>query len=326
MLFLKKVSARTHTHTHTQNECAPHFTAMPDLIRLVHKNSMGLGRLIKTFREHWGTKVTASSLASEDPMGIQERSTSPSDDVTKTTTATEVSPFCKPKTPGTGGSELENASGISKRQLEKKIQSIATKEARPPNNRHLWYVHDTILQKYGIDGSTQGPMASPGNENKNTKVPSPQTPSGSGVTRKRKPKGMKSLFDFVNSASAASSVGSGGGEQLSVKRAKLDEGGTAKSSKPQATADTKPPPSKKARLDSDASPTSKSSDTTDVIVIHSDDSSSGNGTLGQVKGVEHGNSLIDITNSSTPALNGFTAPALSLLTKLLQECTNASLH
>lgn len=331
---------------------------MPDLIRLVHKNSMGLGRLIKTFRMHWGSKVMATSAANSDPLGIRERSTSPTDNVTKsTTTSAEVSPFCKPKTPGGSNSEIENASGISKRQLEKKIQSIAVKEVRQPNSRQLWYVHDAVLEKYSIDGNTSSPpLSSPsvgtrmGSES-NVNMASPQTPcSSGGVAMKRKtPKGVKSLFDFINTASP-SSTGGGRGEDKSVstiKHTKMDDtGGKAvKSTEPQliltkintlvkspnTVLNTTPteglePPLKKARLD--LNPPAKQND---IIVIDSDNSNdkeNSNGTLGKKEAVKLGNLATNnpVTVGGAILKGSFPAPALTLLAKLLQECSKGSLH
>ena len=389
--MLTHVRAHTHTHTHThiythmQRTHTQTFddivetllpsiyscTAMPDLIRLVHKNSMGLGRLMKTFREYWGAKVTASG--SGDPVGTRERNTSPSNNSTKAT-LTENSPFCKPKTPGlTGnGSELENASGISKRQLERKIQSMAVKEARPPSHKQLWYVHDSVLQKYGIDGTALSPLqvASPsivarGGEN-STGVNSPQTPCGSGVasvsSRKRKPlaKGMKSLFDFVNSASSttanSSAAGSGGGDGQppSLKKSRIEEGGSnTAATKPLATLtssnvqvlpkSTSPPngmepPLKKARLDlTMESPKELKSSDKAVIVIDSDDSNDKEKSVEVEKGAAN---LVDITNTSNAAAppNMSTGapkvptmvtavaatPTINLLAKLIQQCANAS--
>jgi hypothetical protein len=312
---------------------------------------------MKTFREYWGAKVMASSRStSGGPMGTRERSTSSSNDSTNKATLIETSPFCKPKTPGPTGnsSELENASGISKRQLERKIQSMAVKEARPPNHKQLWYVHDSVLQKYDIDGNALSPLqvvASPGtaattrggDNNGANGVNSPQTPCGTGAvtaasSRKRKPpaKGMKSLFDFVhsassttiNSSSAAVSMSSGGGEGTppSIKKSRIEEGGssntaTTKSSKPLATLTSnniqimltstspnamEPPPLKKARLDLtvDSPKKSKSSDKNmEVIVIDSEDSSDKEKSVAVKKGATPiGVNLVDITNisSATP--------------------------
>ncbi len=325
---------------------------------------MGLTRLIKTFREYWGAKVMASSnhCGSGDPMGMRERSTSPSNDSTKAT-STENSPFCKPKTPGaTGGgstSELENASGISKRQLERKIQSMAVKEARPPNHKQVWYVHDSVLQKYGIDGNALSPLqvVSPsvvakGGE-KSASVNSPQTPCGSGAatmnSRKRKPlaKGMKSLFDFVNSANSSASASSGGGEGQPplLKKPRVEEGGSntavAKLNEPLATlmsSDTSPnsmePPLKKARLDLTVESPKKLKNSADeeVIVIDCDNSNDKDKGVVVEKGAPVCLNLVDITNttSATALLSVSTdvttaaAPTISLLAKLIQQCANAS--
>ena len=341
---------------------------MPDLIRLVHKNSMGLARLMKTFREQWGAKVMASNNNSGggggvEPMGTRERSTSPSDDSAKTR-STEVSPFCKPKTPG-GGSELENASGISKRQVEKKIQSMAVKEARPPSNKQLWYVHDSVLQKYGIDGNALSPLqvtASPsvvgraGGEH-GTSVNSPQTPCGSGAaTRKRKVKGMKSLFDFVNSAAATSAASSASGgreaQPPSLKKSRIEAGGsntaaTKASSKPLATLTSLPsnnvqvlptstttpndmePPLKKARLDLTVeSPPKLINSDKEVIVIDSDNSNDKENSVGvgEKAAPISLNPAVDKTNAACATATLSVAPTLNLLAKLVQQCTSTTHH
>lgn len=332
---------------------------MPDLIRLVHKNSMGLGRLIKTFRMHWGTKVMATSAVNSDPLGIRERSTSPTGCITtSTTTSAEVSPFSKPKTPGGGNNEIENASGISKRQLEKKIQSIAVKEVRQPNSRQLWYVHDAILEKYSIDGNALSPpLTSPsvatrlGSES-NGNTASPQTPcsSGGAAVKRKMPKGVKSLFDFINSASpTCSSTGGGRGESKSVlatKHSKMDEegGNVSKSNEPllvlttnntliKSPSTTIPnttttvglePPLKKARLD--LNPVTRRND---VIVIDSDkstDKENSNGALGKEGAVKSGNLAPNnpATLGGATLRGSFPTPALTLLAKLLQEYSKAS--
>ena len=340
---------------------------MPDLIRWIHKNSMGLGRLIKTFRMHWGAKVLARSAVSSDPLGIRERSTSPTDNVTKSTdnvtkstaTSAEVSPFCKPKTPGGGDGEIETASGISKRQLEKKIQSIAVKEVRQPNSRQLWYVHDAVLEKYSIDGNALSPpLSSPSVATRlgcesSINTASPQTPcssSGVGAMKRKVPKRVKSLFDFINTASL-SSTGSGKVEGKSVsttKHTKMDDAGgnAVKSTEPllilaanntiTKSPNTIPnnttateglePPLKKARLD--LIPATRRND---VIVIDSDntnDKENSDGTLGKEGAVKS-----EKLAAKNPATLGgaifkgtFPTPALTLLAKLLQERSKSSLH
>ena len=82
---------------------------MSDLIKLLQGSSIGLERTIKKFRINWGRKMLAEK-------GIQLDSCSDSD--------------------------FEQASGISKRQLEMKISQIAKKVHR------VWQVDETILKKY----------------------------------------------------------------------------------------------------------------------------------------------------------------------------------
>ena len=266
---------------------------------------------MKTFRMHWGAKVRSASSGSGDPIGVRDRSSSPSDEITKTgATSVEASPFSMPKTPGTGGggggssnqnAELENASGISKRQLEKKIQAIATKEVRPASSKQLWYVHDAVLEKYGMDGNSITPLVtSPpsvgtklGGDSGAHAAPSPQTPSGSGAARKR-PKGMKSLFDFVSPSRASASGSKAGGDGKSTStsgKMELGENAAARSHKPLTTLSPLPtnnarvatpgtptttttgeePPLKKPRLDLDTGLVLKNG-SDGVIVINSDDS------------------------------------------------------
>lgn len=83
--------------------------AMPDLIKLVHGNTAGLSKLIIKFRQHWTSKFLGRNVTDE---------------------------------------EVDEKSPISKRQLEKKIQNIASKERR--NDRPRWYVHSHILEAYGL--------------------------------------------------------------------------------------------------------------------------------------------------------------------------------
>lgn len=109
------------------------FTAMPDLISLVHKSPMGLNRLNSTFRVHWATKLsnTAAALGHQGSPGLGRMTL-------------DVS-----RTPDTN--LIEEASGISKRQLTMKITGMAIKEQRPPSNRPLWYVHEPVFRQYNLD-------------------------------------------------------------------------------------------------------------------------------------------------------------------------------
>ena len=118
--------------------------AVPDLIRIMHKSSIGVARIIKTFRVHWGAKK------------LQSSQTTP---ITADTRAEDSSNI--PKSPNSSppdNSNLENASRMSKRQIERKIHEIAVKASRPPTSRPRWYVHDEVLAKYNIDPDNFTPL------------------------------------------------------------------------------------------------------------------------------------------------------------------------
>ena len=85
------------------------FTAMPDLIKLVHGNTVGLNKLMIKFRKQWTSKCLGRDVTDE---------------------------------------EVDKKSPISKRQIEMKIQNIASKEKR--NGRSRWYVHSHILEAFGL--------------------------------------------------------------------------------------------------------------------------------------------------------------------------------
>ena len=117
-----------------------HFTAMPDLISLVHKSPMGLNRLNSTFRIHWATKLSSAT----NNAGSQQASPGLGRlDVSRTPDSNLV----------------EEASGISKRQLTMKITGMAAKEQRPPSNKSLWYVHDSVFKQYNVDPQRVAPLA-----------------------------------------------------------------------------------------------------------------------------------------------------------------------
>jgi len=92
---------------------------MSDLIKLLQGSSIGLERAVKKFRISWGRKALAEK-------GVQLDSCSDSD--------------------------FEQASGISKRQLEMKINHIAKKVDR------VWRVDETILKEYAV---AKSPSSSP---------------------------------------------------------------------------------------------------------------------------------------------------------------------
>ena len=83
---------------------------MPDLIKLVHGNTAGLNKLVLHFRKQWMAKCLGRKVTDE---------------------------------------EVDEKSPISKRQVEKRIQLIATKERR--TDRLRWYVHDNILEKFSVE-------------------------------------------------------------------------------------------------------------------------------------------------------------------------------
>lgn len=83
---------------------------MPDLIKLVHGNTAGLNKIMSQFRKQWTAKCLGRAVTDE---------------------------------------EVDEKSPISKRQLEKRIQNIATKERR--SDRLRWYVHSHILASFGLE-------------------------------------------------------------------------------------------------------------------------------------------------------------------------------
>lgn len=82
---------------------------MPDLIKLVHGNTAGLNKIMSQFRKQWTAKCLGRDVTDE---------------------------------------EVDEKSPISKRQLEKRIQNIATKERR--SDRLRWYVHNHVLSSFGL--------------------------------------------------------------------------------------------------------------------------------------------------------------------------------
>lgn len=86
---------------------------MPELIKLLHGSAAGLAKIMNQFRRHWTAKCQAKGNVTD----------------------TVVEEKCQ----------------ISKRQLERKIQAIATKERR--SDRLRWYVHAHILSSYGLENS-----------------------------------------------------------------------------------------------------------------------------------------------------------------------------
>ena len=88
-----------------------YLLAVPDLIQLLQGSSMGLDKAVKKLRICWGKKVLADRRNGTQPENYSE-------------------------------SEYEQASNISKRQVEKKIQEIAKKVDR------VWQVDKSVLERY----------------------------------------------------------------------------------------------------------------------------------------------------------------------------------
>ena len=185
---------------------------MPDLIRFIHKNPMGLAKIMKTFRTHWGAKISTSSLP-RVPLPWSDL-----ENVDSTPNSSKTSSTPKSSKTPSEYQEYETASGISKRQLEKKIQAIAVKEMRSPINRVVWYVHNRVLKQYGLDQENMVPLAPDGSPTlkPNSECSSPDTVV---VGSKRKRSGVKSLIHFLSKSPINSNPQLSG----SAKRLKVDQ-------------------------------------------------------------------------------------------------------
>lgn len=122
---------------------------MPDLIRFIHKSSMGMTKIIRLFRAHWGATIQGKSQETP-PLDSSVLANDATPNKVNHTHQTIDSTPKRSKTP-TRFQGYEATSGISKRQLEMKIQAIAMKEIRLPINKPVWYVHTEILKQYGLD-------------------------------------------------------------------------------------------------------------------------------------------------------------------------------
>ena len=200
---------------------------MPDLIRLIHKSSIGVSRVIKTFRTHWGAKISNSlhkNLLPES-TGTPPASIETSPNSTPKTTMYPYQNDSTPKTTRTPAhlQEYESLSGISKRQLERKIQAIAVKEQRAPIHKSVWYVHDSVLKQYGLKDEDIIPLipnGSPILSPKQTTVLHAKSLSPTATTECEKRKRNRSLFQFTVKSNSLrdSSV-----EVPGTKRTKCDE-------------------------------------------------------------------------------------------------------
>ena len=138
------------------------FIAMPDLIHFLHKNSMGMIKIIKLFRTHWGARVWKNSketpsMDSKEGSVMTNGATTPhkTNNMNQTIDSTPK----RSKTP-VDFQGYEAISGISKRQLEMKIRAIAVKEIRTLLGKQMWYVHVEIMKQYGLEDDNLVPLVS----------------------------------------------------------------------------------------------------------------------------------------------------------------------
>lgn len=272
--------------------------AMPELIRLVHGSAMGVGKLIKTFRMHWGAKQICSSSNPGNSNSSEPVLETPTSQQSNTT-------------------QYESASGISKRQLEIKIQSMAIKELRPPNNKPVWYVHDPVLKQYNMDPQAITPLVplvSPLSKStsEGPKM-SPETPcsSGSSVVKrgiKRKTDStpsVKTLFEAMKDKKPVTEA-----TCIQFKN-------TSQICQTSPTFSALTPPAKKARPNAGGT-----TSVSEVIVIQSDDSlESSNSTKENI-------SANSANAATSTAVNGQpirlpSPPDKQVHFGALQECTNA---
>lgn len=108
--------------------------AIPDLIRLVHGNPIGIKNLIKEFRMFWKLKANPDAAESNIDVSME----------------VEMSSTDAPKSLNESRTEANEQFQISKRQLELKIPAIAVREKRPDHKKVCWYVREEVLKQYNI--------------------------------------------------------------------------------------------------------------------------------------------------------------------------------
>ena len=138
------------------------FAAMPDLIRLVHGNPVGVKKLIREFRMFWKLKTSGDtgkkdgpadqndSVISERPKSQGDDGESPINDVSMEVDGNADAPNTPPNDKA-DSQKTENQLdfAISKTQLEAKIKEIAIRDKRNDDKVPCWYVKDDILKEYG---------------------------------------------------------------------------------------------------------------------------------------------------------------------------------
>jgi hypothetical protein len=178
---------------------------MPDLIRFIHKSTFGVGKVVKIFRTHWGATISTDppkTLLSQTP----NRTSHPPSEATP-----ESAHRCKIESTPIS-EEYENASNISKYQMEKKIKAIAVKEIRPPISKAVWYVHDAVLKQYGLEKENFTPLYTNGTalltttERASINSATPETPNQQRVPKRKLGHAGKSLLDFLKSPKEKSQI------------------------------------------------------------------------------------------------------------------------
>ncbi|XP_067665214.1 chromatin assembly factor 1 subunit A-like [Haliotis asinina] len=132
--------------------------AMPDLIRLLHGNLIGIKKLIKEFRLYWKKKTSGSlGEADDDNMEVDESVTDKNASVLESSCTEDKKAQVSGVDVSSGGAEGDGSKdtpdgwGMSKRQLEMKIMSIAVRERRPNFKKVCWYVKEEVLKQYMME-------------------------------------------------------------------------------------------------------------------------------------------------------------------------------
>ena len=131
---------------------------MPLLIRMIHGSEAGLKKLVRLFRKQWTLETKK-----EDHSVCEENWPS----------------HCT----------------VSKRQVEKKITSIANKELRSSLPKPRWYVHSNILAFYKQENIVLDGFAS---ANSSEKLPSPATPRAKSPAILASFANVKNTFEKIN--------------------------------------------------------------------------------------------------------------------------------
>lgn len=122
---------------------------MPDLIRLVHGNLMGIKKLIREFRTFWKSKTTGEQ---EQATSVQNNSMETDESDAKPADTSLSLENVHNKSVNIDNDTDETECAISKRQLEIKINAIAVREKRSDFKKICWYVNDDVLKLYNCEG------------------------------------------------------------------------------------------------------------------------------------------------------------------------------